>query len=200
MIRLGLRLTLGGGREAAARLVVTAIAVALGVGMLLAALACLNALNAQNGRAKWLDSGEQGTSSPSGSKSASDPLWWILTADQFGNQTIDRVDLAATGPDSPVPPGIAHLPGPGHWPRTANGGLRRLVRVLTWIEAAILTGYGLVLTASGLLVQAGVIEAVAHADRLALKWHAYLWDPWFLIWGLFVFLALWRSRSASQAP
>ncbi len=49
MIRLGLRLTLGGGREAAARLVVTAIAVALGVGMLLGALACLNALP------RWLD-------------------------------------------------------------------------------------------------------------------------------------------------
>jgi hypothetical protein len=86
----------------------------------------------------------------------------------------------------------------GVWPRTANGGLRRLARVLTWIEAAILVSYGLVLTASGLLVQAGVIESVAHADRLALKWHAYLWDPWFLIWGIFVFLALWRSRSASQ--
>ena len=86
----------------------------------------------------------------------------------------------------------------GVWPRTANGGLRRMARVLTWIEAAILVGYGLVLTASGLLVQAGVIEAVAHADRLALKWHAYLWDPWFLIWGIFVFLALWRSRPASQ--
>ncbi|MFY9669437.1 MAG: hypothetical protein WAK44_15930, partial [Trebonia sp.] len=126
MIRLGLRLTLGGGREAAARLVVTAIAVALGVGMLLAALACLNALNAQNGRAKWLDSGEQGTSSPSGSKSASDPLWWILTADQFGNQTIDRVDLAATGPDSPVPPGIAHLPGPGQY--YASPVLSKLIR------------------------------------------------------------------------
>lgn len=126
MIRLGLRLTLGGGREAAARLVVTAIAVALGVGMLLAALACLNALNAQNGRAKWLDSGEQGTSSPSGSKSASDPLWWILTADQFGNQTIDRVDLAATGPDSPVPPGIAHLPGPGQY--YASPALSKLIR------------------------------------------------------------------------
>ena len=86
----------------------------------------------------------------------------------------------------------------GVWPRTANGGLRRLARGLTWIEAAILVGYGLILTASGLLVQAGVIEAVAHADRLALKWHAYLWDPWFLIWGIFVFLALWRSRPASQ--
>ena len=86
----------------------------------------------------------------------------------------------------------------GVWPRTANGGLRRLARVLTWIEAAILVGYGLVLTASGLLVQAGVIKAAAHADRLAMKWHAYLWDPWFLIWGIFVFLALWRSRPASQ--
>jgi hypothetical protein len=88
----------------------------------------------------------------------------------------------------------------GVWPRTANGGLRRLARVLAWIEAAILTGYGLVPTATGLLVQAGVIKAAAHADRLALKWHAYLWDPWFLIWGIFVFLALWRSRPASQAP
>jgi hypothetical protein len=86
----------------------------------------------------------------------------------------------------------------GVWPRTANGGLRGLARVLAWIETAILTGYGLILTASGLLVQVGVIKATAHADRLALKWHAYLWDPWFLIWGIFVFLALWRSRPASQ--
>jgi Protein of unknown function (DUF3995) len=86
----------------------------------------------------------------------------------------------------------------GVWPRTANGGLRRLTRMLTWIEAAILTGYGLVLTASGLLVQAGMIKAAAHADHLALTWHAYLWDPWFLIWGIFVYLALWQSRPASQ--
>ena len=86
----------------------------------------------------------------------------------------------------------------GVWPRTANGGPRRLARVLTWIETAILVSYGLVLTASGLLVQAGVIKVAAHADRLAREWHAYLWDPWFLIWGIFVFLALWRSRSASQ--
>jgi hypothetical protein len=44
MIRLGLRLTLGGGREAAARLVITAAAVALGVGLLLSSLAGINAL------------------------------------------------------------------------------------------------------------------------------------------------------------
>ena len=39
MIRLGLRLTLGSGREAALRVLVTAAAVALGVGLLLASLA-----------------------------------------------------------------------------------------------------------------------------------------------------------------
>jgi Protein of unknown function (DUF3995) len=88
----------------------------------------------------------------------------------------------------------------GVWPRAANGGLRRLTRMLTWVEAAILTGYGLVLTASGLLVQAGVIKAAAHADRLASTWHAYLWDPWFLIWGIFVFLALWRSQAGRARP
>ena len=55
----------------------------------------------------------------------------------------------------------------GVWPRTANGGLRRLARVLTWIEAAILVGYGLVLTASGLLVQAGVIKAAADPGRVS---------------------------------
>ena len=39
VIRFGLHLTLRGGREAAVRLVVTAVAVALGVGLLLATLA-----------------------------------------------------------------------------------------------------------------------------------------------------------------
>src|SRR5580693_9905161 len=88
----------------------------------------------------------------------------------------------------------------GVWPRTANGGLRRLARVLTWVEAAILVSYGLVLTASGMLVQAGVIKVAAHADRLALRWHAYLWDPWFLIWGIFVFLALCGRGRLAKLP
>ncbi|HYY19018.1 MAG TPA: hypothetical protein VE864_09270, partial [Streptosporangiaceae bacterium] len=54
MIRLGLRLTLAGGREALVRLVITAAAVALGVTMLLAAVAGINAVNAQNARFAWL--------------------------------------------------------------------------------------------------------------------------------------------------
>jgi Protein of unknown function (DUF3995) len=71
---------------------------------------------------------------------------------------------------------------------------RRGLRVLGWAEAVILTLYGLVLTTVGLLVQSGLIRAGAGADHRALAWHAYLWDPWFLLWGLLVTAALLRVR------
>ena len=111
MIRLGLRLTLGSGREAALRVFVTAVAVALGVGLLLAALAGVNGLKAQTDRGAWLDTSAQ-ASRPT---STSGRLWWMSGLDQFGNQAIDQVNVAAAGPDAPVPPGIAHLPGPGEY-------------------------------------------------------------------------------------
>ena len=111
MIRLGLRLTLGSGREAALRVLITAAAVALGVGLLLASLAGVNGLHAQTDRGAWLDTSAQ-ASRPN---SASDRLWWLSSTDQFGNQAIDRVDVAAAGPKAPVPPGIPHLPGPGQY-------------------------------------------------------------------------------------
>ncbi len=111
MIRLGLRLTLGSGREAALRVLVTAAAVALGVGLLLACLAGVNGLHAQTGRGAWLDTPAQ-ASRPA---SASGGLWWLPGTDQFGSQVIDRVDVAAAGPGAPVPPGMAHLPGPGEY-------------------------------------------------------------------------------------
>jgi hypothetical protein len=111
MIRLGLRLTLGSGREALLRVLVTAAAVALGVGLLLAALAGVNGLNAQTDRGAWLDTSAQ-ASSPISSASPG-RLWWLSGTDQFGNQAIDRIDVAATGPNAPVPPGLPHLPGPG---------------------------------------------------------------------------------------
>ena len=110
MIRLGLRLTLGSGREAALRVLVTAAAVALGVGLLLAALAGVNGLHAQTDRGVWLETSLQ----PSPPTSASG-LWWLPSTDQFGSQAIDRVDVAAAGPNAPVPPGIPQLPGPGEY-------------------------------------------------------------------------------------
>ena len=49
-----------------------------------------------------------------------------LRADYFQGELIGRVDLAATGPDSPVPPGIAALPGPGQY--YASPALAKLLR------------------------------------------------------------------------
>ena len=124
MIRLGLRLTLGSGREAALRVLVTSAAVALGVGLLLAALAGGNGLHAQTDRGAWLDTSAQASRSTSGT-STSDRLWWLSRVNQFGNQAIDQVDLAAAGPNAPVPPGITHLPGPGQY--YASPALTRLI-------------------------------------------------------------------------
>src|ERR1017187_2298815 len=133
MIRFGLRLTLGGGKEAAVRLAITAAALALGAGLLLVTLAGINAVNAQNARYGWLDTGflasspaRPGPTSASGIAAAPDPLWWLLRADYFGDQLIGRVDVAATGSRSPVPPGIPQLPGPGQF--YASPALSRLLR------------------------------------------------------------------------
>ncbi|GAA0955620.1 ABC transporter permease [Virgisporangium aurantiacum] len=110
MIRLAMRLAVAGGREAILRLAIIAVAVALGVGMLLGILAGLNAVQLQGDRYAILNTGEGTPGEP-----GADPLWWSLRTDMFDNTVIDRIDLAATGPNSPVPPGIPRLPGPGEY-------------------------------------------------------------------------------------
>jgi hypothetical protein len=112
VIGFGLRLAIAGGRDAVIRFAVVAAAIALGAGLLLATLAGVNAVKAQNARYAWLNTGI--TTEPVG-PAAADPLWWLLRGDYYHGQPIGRVDLAATGPRSPVPPGIPALPGPGEF-------------------------------------------------------------------------------------
>jgi hypothetical protein len=111
MIRLGFRLSVNGGKEAMVRVLITAAAVALGVGLLLASLAGVNGLHSQTDRGAWIDTSAQ----PSPPTSTSNGLWWLSSTDQFGDQEIDRIDVAAAGTNPPVPPGIAHLPGGGEY-------------------------------------------------------------------------------------
>jgi FtsX-like permease family len=115
VIRLAFRLTLSGGREAVTRLVITAVAVALGVGLLLAALAAIHALGAQSLRSGWLTSTGAPRDLSAPVAPGASPELWLPSYDGYGNQKIDRVDVAALGPHSPVPPGIPALPGPGQY-------------------------------------------------------------------------------------
>jgi cell division protein FtsX len=124
MIRLALRLTVAGGREALTRLTAVVLAVAVGATLLLATLAGINAVGRQNARYAWLE-----TSFTPDSRvrvAGVDPLWWQATSDTFDGKLLGRIDLAATGPHSPVPPGVAHLPGPGEF--YASPALSRLLR------------------------------------------------------------------------
>jgi len=50
------------------------------------------------------------------------------------------------------------------------------------------------LTAVGVAVESGLVRHGAHADLTALRWHAFLWDPWFLLWGLLLMTGLVLSH------
>jgi FtsX-like permease family len=110
VIRLGFRLAVGGGREAITRLVMIAAAVAIGSCLLLATLAGLRAVHLQNDRYAWLETGFTRATQPV--DDALDPVWWRLRGDMFDGEVILRVDVAPTGPDAPIPPGVPALPGP----------------------------------------------------------------------------------------
>jgi hypothetical protein len=58
---------------------------------------------------------------------------------------------------------------------------RRMLLAAAWGGAALLILYGGLFTLAGTLVVAGVIAAPATADWTAIRWHAFFWDPWFLL-------------------
>src|SRR5215470_8703815 len=111
MFRLGLQLTLRSGREATFRLLITAAAVAVGVTLLLGVLAEFHAFQANANKQCW--SCTQGTPVPRTLPSHGE--LWNNSVDFYRGQTINRLDVAALGPDAPVLPGITNLPGPGQY-------------------------------------------------------------------------------------
>lgn len=110
-----------------------ALAVSLGVAMLLLTLATINGLGAQNARGAWMATnphsqrptqrgGELSVTTPS----LGSPIWWIVSSNQFENQLIVQIDVAATGAHPLIPPGIPSLPGPGQF--YASPALAALLR------------------------------------------------------------------------
>jgi hypothetical protein len=101
MIRFGLRMAVAGGRAAIARLAIIGVAVAIGVGLLLSALAGITAVQRQDAGYAWLNSSV--TAAATGPQAA-DPAWWAAREDYFEGRPIARIDVAVTGPHGPVPP------------------------------------------------------------------------------------------------
>ncbi|MFB7615438.1 FtsX-like permease family protein [Kitasatospora sp. NPDC056181] len=128
MIAFSLRLAVSGGREAVARLVIIAAAVAIGVGLLLSTLASINAVGKANERVLWTNSGAASRTETA----PVDPLWWWDHSDFFNGKEIFQLDVAATGPTAPVPPGLTKLPAPGEY--YASPKLAELLRKTPAVE------------------------------------------------------------------
>ena len=62
--------------------------------------------------------------------------------------------------------------------------------VLGWLGTAVLVVYGGVLTGVEALVEIRVITPPRDIDWKAFHWHPYLWDPYFLISGILLGLAV----------
>jgi ABC-type antimicrobial peptide transport system permease subunit len=132
MSRLGVRLALHSGREALIRLILTAVAVAIGVAIILAVFADYHAFQVTNNRPAWENS--QGVPASGQVRSAPRAELWNFRYDVYAGQNIERLDRAALGRGAPVPPGIPRLPGPGQY--YASPALAALLRSVPRDELA----------------------------------------------------------------
>lgn len=69
--------------------------------------------------------------------------------------------------------------------------------VLGFLGGGVLTLYGGVLVVIGALVLAGVIDPSGPVDEYALRWHVFVWDLWFFVWGVAFLLAAVRAHRRS---
>jgi hypothetical protein len=75
---------------------------------------------------------------------------------------------------------------------------RRWLLIGSSAASALLVGYGGLNVLAGALVLLDVIHPAGRVDRTALRWHAGVWDLWFLIWGILLAVATidyWRRTA-----
>src|SRR5580692_2426707 len=124
MYRLGLHLSLRSGREPFVRLLVTAVAVAIGVAIMLAVLADFHAFQTTNNRPSWEST--QGQPVGRDYATAAHSELWNYGNDIYQGQTIERLDVAGLGAGAPLLPGISNLPASGQY--YASPALAALIR------------------------------------------------------------------------
>jgi hypothetical protein len=124
MTRLGLRLTLRGGREALVRLIITTVAVAIGVTVLLGVFADFHAFQVTSRRPSW----ESTTAVHGNPGSTSNLELWNFSENIYQGRFVEQLDVAALGSNAPVVPGIPRLPKSGEF--YASPALAALLRTV----------------------------------------------------------------------
>ncbi len=125
MLRLGLQLTFRSGREGIVRLAITAVAVAVGVALLLGVLAEFHAFQAQSDQPCWSCTlGE----APLPATLPDRGDLWNDSVDFYQGQTITRLDISPLNPSAPVPSGVPSVPRPGEY--YASPALQQLLRTV----------------------------------------------------------------------
>ena len=75
---------------------------------------------------------------------------------------------------------------------------RPLMLVAGWAASVVLILYGAVNVLGELLVVTGIVPATSQTDLYALHWHLALWDPYFLVWGILLLLAVRQYQRATR--
>ena len=141
------------------RLAVTIIGAALGVTILLLAAGLEPAMVARGERlAQRADRLDDPATLPADASAPADALLIESTEHHIADKRVTIVDVAATGDDAPVPPGLATIPGPGQ------------VYVSPGMERTGPSAFGLVQQADVV----GVVSELALADPNELV----LWRGW----------------------
>jgi hypothetical protein len=114
---------------------------------------------------------------------------------RHGGAAVVLLALAATA--AKVAGGLLALALVRPWGRVLP---RRWVLIGSAAASVLLIVYGGLNVAAGALVLSGVIHPSGSVDRSALRWHAGVWDLWFLVWGILLAVATvsyWR-RTANR--
>ena len=75
---------------------------------------------------------------------------------------------------------------------------RRFWRLVSWVGGIGLMLYGGINSVVAISVLTGLVAPEAGFDERAMFGHAFLWDPWFFVWGLTLVTSLALTRSSMQ--
>jgi hypothetical protein len=75
---------------------------------------------------------------------------------------------------------------------------RALMLTGGWAGTAVLIGYGGLTVGTEILVAVGAVAPPAGIDWYAFYWHLALWDPYFLLWGVLLGIAVWQYQKDTR--